>query len=185
MKLAPQDLSQLAVQLRKFLTDAGWTQGRQTRGLTFFYPPEALGIQDKYSIALPEGSVKPGVANLLHGAANSLVDIYGYGSLGDLLNRAASLSDRSLPTRLVTRFVDETIRRGVIPLASLASYTSNIEAGLYRSAKFKLGADTKESKLIAQRFVKDCLFLQTEQGSFIAKVEVPNTVLRQGDLFGG
>lgn len=185
MKAISEDLSQLTERLREFLNEAGWRQGRQERGLIFFYPPESLGIQGKYSVALPEGTAEQGVGNLLHGVANSLTDIYGYGNLGDLLNRAASLSDLSEPTRLVTRFIDGTTRRGVMPLASLASYASNIEAGLYRSAKFKLGAETKEAKLIAQRFVKDCLFLQTEQGSFIAKVEVPNTVLKQGDLFGG
>jgi hypothetical protein len=59
-----------------------------------------------------------------------------------------------------------------------------MEAGLYRSAKFKLGEETKETKLIAQRFAKECLFLQTEQGSFVAKVEIPHSVLKQGDLFG-
>ena len=185
MKTTPEDLSQLSERLRLFLNEAGWREGRQAKGLTFFYPPEALGIQGKFSVALPEGTPKQGVGSLLHGAVNSLVEIYGYGSLGDLLNRATLLSDLSQPARLVSRFIDGTTRRGVMPLTSLASYASNIEAGLYRSAKFKLGADTKETKLIAQRFVKECLFLQTEQGSFVAKVEVPNTVLRQGDLFGG
>ena len=185
MKATPEDLSSIAAGLREFLTEAGWRQGRQARGLTFFYPPESLGIQGKYSVALPEDPSKSSVASLLHGAANSLVEIYGYGSLGDLLNRAASFSDLSLPTRLVTRFVDATTNRGAMPLASLTAYRNSMESGLYRSAKFQLGVETKEAKLIAQRFVRDCLFLQTERGSFIAKVEVPHMVLRQGDLFGG
>jgi len=185
MKATPEDLSALAERLREFLNEAGWRQGRQARGLTFFYPPESLGIQGNFSVALPENASKSGVGSFLHGAANSLVEIYGYGSLGDLLNRAASLSDLSQPTRLVTRFVDATTHQGAMPLASLTAYINSIEAGLYRSAKFQLGAETNEAKLIAQRFVKDCLFLQTEQGSFIAKVEVPHTILRQGDLFGG
>jgi hypothetical protein len=185
MKPAPEDLSQLANRLREFLNESGWRQGRQARGMTFFYPPESLGIEGKYSVALPDSTAKASVGSLLHGAASSLVEIYGYGSIGDLLNRAASFSDLSQPTRLVTRFIDDATRRGVMPLASLASYASSIEAGLYRSAKFKLGTETNETRLIAQRFAKDCLFMQTEQGSFIAKVEVPHTVLKQGDLFGG
>jgi hypothetical protein len=185
MKATPEDLAQLAERLRTFLTEAGWVESRRARGLVFFNPPLSLGIQGKYSIALPENPGKAGVGSLLHGAANSLVGIYGYGSLGDLLNRAASLNDLSQPSRLITRFVDGSTRTGGMPLASLAAYVHSIETGLYRSAKFKLGAETKETKLIAQRFAKDCLFLQTEQGSFIAKVEVPNSILRQGDLFGG
>jgi hypothetical protein len=175
MKTTPEDLSKMAGQLRAFLNEAGWIQERQAKGLAFFYPPTSLGIQGKYSVALPENTTKPGVGSLLHAAANSLVDIYGYASLGDL----------SQLIRLITRFIDRTTRRGAIPLAALASYASSMEAGLYRSARFKLGEESKEAKLIAQRFAKDCLFLQTEHGSFIAKMEVPHTVLRQGDLFGG
>lgn len=185
MTPTPHELNQLAERLREFLTKAGWSPDRQARGMTFFYPPDSLGIQGRFSVALPDNSLKPEVAGLLHGVANSLVEIYGYGSVGDLLDKAAIFSDRSQSTRIVTRFIDGTTRKGGMPLASLAAYVSNIEQGLYRSAKFKLGVETKENKLIAQKFVKDCLFMQTEQGSFIAKVEVPQSVLRQGDLFGG
>ncbi|MCX7196323.1 MAG: hypothetical protein NTV37_10755, partial [Proteobacteria bacterium] len=112
MKATPEDLSQLATQLRGFLNDAGWSQRRQAKGLAFYYPPETLGIQGRYSVALPEDTSKPGIENLLHGAANSLAEIYGYGRLGDLLNRAASLSDLSWPTRIVSRFIDRMTLKG-------------------------------------------------------------------------
>jgi hypothetical protein len=184
MKPTPEDLLQLAEKLRDFLGTAGWRQDRQAKGLAFFSPPESLGIRGKYSIALPEEPSRSGMGSMLHGAANTLVEIYGYGSLGDLLNRAASLSDLSQPARFVSRFLDDTTRSGAMPLASLSAYVSNLEAGLYKGAKFKLGAETKETRLIAQRFAKECLFLQTEPGSFIAKVEVPQSILKQGDLFG-
>ncbi|NTV09152.1 MAG: hypothetical protein HGA47_00045 [Zoogloea sp.] len=184
MKATPEDLVQLSEQLRGFLIEAGWREGRQARGVTFFYPPQSLGIQGKFSIALPENAARPGVGPLLHGATNSLIEIYGYASLGDLLNRAASLSDMSGPTRFISRFLDATTGKGAMPLTSLASYVSYMEAGLYRGAKFKLGADNRENRLIAEQFVKDCLFLQTAQGSFVAKIEIPHTVLRQPDLFG-
>lgn len=185
MKTSPEELSQLTEQLRDFLIEAKWTSARQVRNLTFFSPPESLGIQGKYTIALPNFIEKTSSANLIHSAANSLVEIYGFSSIGDLLNKAASLSDLSSPTRIITRFIDGKTRNGTIPLSSLAAYASNIEAGLYRSAKFKLGSESKESRFIAQRFAKDCLFLQTEHGSFVAKIEVPHIILKQPDLFGG
>ncbi|MES2250073.1 MAG: hypothetical protein V4645_22575 [Pseudomonadota bacterium] len=185
MRPTPEDLITLTEQLRDFLDRAGWTAARQTRGLTFFHPPQSLGIQGKFSVALPELPAKPGVESLLHGTANSLAEIYGYSSVGDLLNKATLLSDQSQPTRLVSRFIDKATRQGSMPLVSIAAYLSSIEQGLYRGAKFKLGDDSKETKLIAQRFAKECIFLQTEQGSFITRVEVPQSMLKQGDLFGG
>jgi hypothetical protein len=185
VKPTPQDLVHLAAKLREFLETAGWTSTRQSNGMTFYAPPEALGIRGKYRIAIPNETSRQGVTSLLHGAANSLVDLYGFASVGDLLDRAATFSEDSKPTRIVTRFIDETTRKGAVPLRSIVEFSSNMEDGLYRIAKFKLGGDTKETKLIAQKFAKECVFLQTEEGSFIAKVEIPQSILKQADLFGG
>jgi hypothetical protein len=184
MRTSSEDQAQLAEQLRTFLSDSGWSPGRHVRGLQFYLPPASLGIQGKYSIALPEDAQREGMASLLYSAANSLVEIYGYADLGGLLNRAASVSQLSRPARLVTRLIDASTENGTIRLTSLTSYVNSIEQGLYRGAKFKLGDDGKISTLVAHQFVNDCKFLQTEQGSFVATVEVPNTILRQGDLFG-
>lgn len=204
------DTHKLLEGLRAFLADAGWVEVTRDRNatpnvragdnavavsdkvdarrqsVTFFMAPQSLGIDGRFTVALPQDSSVRNSASLLHGAANALVDIYGFGDLGDLLNKAAAtLGNQTGPTRFVTRFVDSSIRNGSMPLSSLVAYASSIQASLYRSAKFKLGKESKENQLIAQRFAKDCLFMQTEEGSFIAKVEVPNTILRQGDLFGG
>jgi len=205
------DSQELLNGLRSFLHEAGWVESERKVGLkenksaegvlgaagdrleirrassvTFFIAPQSLGIEGKFSVALPSDSTVKNSAALLHGAANSLVDIYGFGDVGDLLNRAAAtLANQTGPTRFVTRFVDSTIRNGSMPLSSLVAYSSSIQAGLYKSAKFKLGDDSKENNLIAQKFANECLFMQTEEGSFIAKIEVPNIVLKQRDLFGG
>lgn len=184
MKATPEDLEQLAESLRTFLSEAGWRQGRQAKGMVFYYPPDNLGIQGNYSVALPEAMSKASAGGLLYGAANSLVDLYGFGSVGALMNRAASLADRSLPSRLITRFVDSSTEKGAVPLTALVAYATSLEQGLYRGAKFKLGGENKANKALAERFVKECVFLQTEHGSFITKVEVPHSILRQGDMFG-
>lgn len=59
-----------------------------------------------------------------------------------------------------------------------------MESTLYRSAKFQLGSESKAVELAARQFAKDSFFLQTSVGSFVAKIEIPATVLRQPDLFG-
>jgi hypothetical protein len=184
MKRQPSDSVALAERLRAFMVEAGWHSNRKSRGLTFFSPPDTLGIRGKYTIALPDDPGRPSVAGFIHEAANSLVQIYGYGQLGELLTRAASLSDFERSTKIVSRFLDDSTTSGAIPLAALSAYVSNMEVTLYRSAKFRLGADSKTTDLTARQFAKDCLFLQTAAGSFIAKVEIPPTVLRQPNLFG-
>lgn len=184
MKRQPGDSAALAERLRAFMVEAGWQPGRQARGLTFFSPPDSLGIRGKYTIALPDDPGRASVAAFIHEAANSLVQIYGYGQLGDLLTRAASLSDLERSTKIVSRFLDDSTTGGAIPLSALSAYVNNMETTLYRSAKFRLGSESKAADLTARQFAKDCLFLQTAAGSFIAKVEIPPTILRQQDLFG-
>lgn len=71
-----------------------------------------------------------------------------------------------------------------MPLYALGEFLSQMEKGLYSSAKFKLGGDDSAIRAIASRFAKECLFLQTSVGSFVASVEIPKTTLRQADLFG-
>jgi hypothetical protein len=167
------------------MLEAGWIQTRQARGLVFFSPPDTLGFEGKYTIALPEDAGRQSVSSLIYDAADSLVQIYGHSRIGDLLNRAASLSDLGRPTRIISRFLDDSTQNGAIPLTSLVAYANSMVSTLYRGAKYKLGAESAASEITARQFAKDCLFLQTSVGSFIAKVEIPQTVLRQPDLFGG
>lgn len=184
MKRQATDSVALAERLRSFMLDAGWIQTRSHRGLSFFSPPESLGILGKYTIALPNDPTQSSVSGLIHDAANALVQVYGYGQLGDLLNRAASLSDLDRSTRIISRFLDDSTKGGAIPLTALVSYVQSMEEALYRSVKFRLGPESKTADLAARQFAKDCFFLQTSVGSFVAKIEIPATVLRQPDLFG-
>lgn len=185
MKDTLNDLSLLAGELTAFLLEAGWNETRRVRGAVFYAAPKSLGIQGNYTVALPEDVSAPSAASLLHGSANALVDVYGYGSVGDLLNRAAAVTDQTVPTRFVTRFIADTTRYGAIPLGELVAFVTNMQEGLYRCARFKMGAHAKESKATAERFVRQCRFLQTAEGSFVAKVEVPITTLKPADSSGG
>jgi len=184
MSRRTDDIAVLAERLRAFLVDEGWVEGRQGSGLRFYVPPQSLGIEGKFSVALPDDPGRSGMGALLYGAADSLREIYGYSTVGGLLDRAAVLSTTASFARLVSRFVDLTTRAGAMPLYALGEYLSQLEKGLYNSAKFKLGGEDSKVKAAAQRFSKDCQFLQTQEGSFVASVEVPNSILRQGDLFG-
>ena len=116
MSRAPEDFEKLAEQLRTFLTQSGWSPRREAKGLTFYYPPDALGIRGKYSIALPVDARRHGVGSLLHGAAAALQDIYGVGDVGSLVNRAAAIGDMGGPARIVSRFIDGKTEGGSIPL---------------------------------------------------------------------
>lgn len=185
MNLRTTDVQRLAAQLFQLLVEDGWHQKSSARGLQFFAAPEKLGFKGSYTIALPLDPTRHGAADLVHDAASALLQIYGINEIGDLLDRAATLTASSAPARLVSRFVDRKTSTGAMPLKALAAYVTNMQLGIYRSAKFKLGPDFRKSELAARQFADECMFLQTTEGSFVATVEIPSIVLKQADLFDG
>jgi hypothetical protein len=184
MKKSPADTAALAAQIRQFLLQSGWTFNRDARGLEFFLAPESLGIKGAYTVALPKNPEMAYARGVVHDAAEVLSQLYGYSDFGQMFGSAVSLVDQDRPSRVTSRFVDESTRAGAMPLASLSLYADGMHQSLYQCAKFRLDSDAKESDLIARRFADDCLFLQTEVGSFIASVEIPPLILRQPDIFG-
>lgn len=177
------EVTKLREHVISFLGRHNWTPRRETNGLIFYYPPDNLGITGKFSLAVPiEGRL--GAIKVLEASAEMLAQLYGFAKAGDLLNRVSSTVDLAQPVRLSARFIDPSTSNDTLPLTSLAEYASNMCQGLYRGAKFKLGIETKENQLLAQQFVDECRFLQTERGSFITSVEVPAYLLKQSDLFG-
>lgn len=180
-----KDVSSVIVGLKSFLDEAGWLEIRRVRTAVLYAAPASLGFQGSYTVALPQDASVPDAASLLHGSAKALVDIYGYGSVGDLLNRAAAVTDQTVPTRFVTRFIDDATRYGAMPLGELVAFVTTMQEGLYRCARFKMGADTSENIANAERFVRQCRFLQTAEGSFVAKVEVPIATLKPADASTG
>ena len=182
MSRPKQDFGDVTIELETFLIESGWVRGRETSSLRFFAPPDDLGIQGKYRIALPADPTRPGADALLVQAVNALRDLYGF-RVSKMHDRIAIVSGEKSPAIFSVRFMDECTSTGSIPLVAMAAFLSKMEKGLYNEAKFKLESDDSATRTMAQMFTKDCKFLQTREGSFVARVEVPHRVLRDADLF--
>lgn len=178
------ELDRTVVQLETFLRESGWKSSRETSSLRFFDPPDDLGIRGKYRIALPADSNRSGSDNLVLQAIDSLRSVYGL-HFDDLYESLTKASTGSVTTVLSARFVDSCTAAGSIPLYAIRAFFEGIERGLHHQVKLKLGADAHSARLRAQAFTRDCKFLQTETGSFVARIEIPAGVLRQADMFGG
>jgi hypothetical protein len=184
-----QDLLALSSQLAQFLSDAGWRRAAGKRGLSFYFPPAALGMQggssSEYSIALPDESLRPGAERIVHDAAEAVRRLYGGHSLDAMLEDATALSmEAAGAATLTSRFVDKSTVSGSMPLLSIKEYLLQLERSLYHSAKFKLGGDSPLNQAAAESFAQGCRFLQTSVGSFVTQVEIPAATLRQADLLG-
>lgn len=177
-----KDFTSVVSNLTDFLTTQGWVAGREKAGLRYFDAPESIGVTGRFSIALPTDPLRPGIDKLILSALDTLGDIYE-SNFNSLYDDVASTNDLTLPTTFSVRFVDEKTSMGALPLPSMGAFVQGMEKSLYEAAKFKIGDESKATLEVAQRFVRDCSFLQTERGSFVARLEVPPLMLRQAQLF--
>lgn len=177
-----KDFTSVVSNLRHFLDAHGWVEGKERAGLVYFNAPTSVGVADGFSIALPADPRRPGIDKLILSALNTLGEIYS-SNLNHFYDEVAATNDLASPSTFSVRFIDEKTSMGAMPLPSMATFIQGIEKTLYEAAKFKIGDAAKGTLEVAHRFVRDSSFLQTEHGSFVARVEVPPFMLRQAQLF--
>lgn len=182
MRRAKKDFTSVVKNLNEFLSTHGWVQRKEKAGLRYFDAPESVGVADGFSIALPIDPLRPGIDNLILSALDTLGSIYEQ-NLSNLYDDVAATTDLLTPTTLSVRFVDEKTSGGTMPLTSMTAFVQGIAKTFYEAVKFKFGDSSKATMERAQRFVRECSFLQTAQGSFVARLEVPSVMLRQAQLF--
>lgn len=183
MKRVKQSYGVEIEEVSDFLTSSGWIEKRRTSSLIFYSPPQSLGIKGEYTIALPIDPSRPGTDAFMVQAIGALEDLYGFRFVR-LKNRLATKSEFSGPAQFNVRFIGAQTIDGSMPLPALKTFLEYIQKGLYQAAKFKLdGSSHGPSNAAATHFAQECRFLQTQHGSFIARIEVPFGWLQQGDLF--
>lgn len=179
-----KDFTKAIQSITAFLLSHDWVITKSKSGLQYFEAPDSLGISGGYSIALPIDPKRKGIDSIIVFAIDSLSDIYQQ-QLNHLYEDVAATNDLETSTTLSVRFIDEKTSLGVIPLKSLGAFISGAEKSIFEAVKFKIGDESKAAAEKAQRFLEDCSFLQTKPGSFIASIEVPPLLLRQGQLIPG
>jgi hypothetical protein len=184
MSRVSRDFTQEVADLRAFLLGADWLPTKETSSLSFYAPPESLGIKGRFTVALPTQPGARGTDVLVNEAIAVLQELYGF-RFSELLAQVANKSEILGSAQLSVRFVGNTTNDGGIPLKSLKGFVEHLLKGLYHSAKLRLdGSSDGPANPSAEEMANDARFLQTEAGSFIAKIEVPFSVLQQQDLFG-
>lgn len=180
MRRHVRDLSPVIDNLTGFLTQHGWILDREKAGLRYFRPPHDLGLT-KFLLALPIDPRRQGGDTFVLAAVDALSELYrsNFSSFYDDLAANTELGDS---TTISVRFIGESTAAGTIPLTAMALFLENMEGSLYEAAKFKLGTTDPAAVDAAERLTRESHFLQTERGSFVARVEVPALVLRQPQL---
>jgi len=167
--------------LRQFLLSRGWHVSRSREKFERYSPPASLNVGNQFYITLPTGSVTAGTQDRYFNEVSTiLAQLYGWSP--DNLERAVEPSSTVFSIRFSG---DDDTARGTIPLVDFEAFLSRLKDLIRDIADFATSnlPFTGEALEVADSFVRECQFLQTERGSFVSRIELPTSVtLRPGDM---
>lgn len=154
----------------QFLRSNSWQLGEGTDRYRRYLPPPELGLEPSFSLALPVQESSPGAEDLLSRVVSTLAEVHELSD--DQLRIVLSVPD----TVMSVQVANQATAGGAIPLPMFESLVDRIKRTLRHAAAFTMSdsplleeSDPEE----AQEYLSRCQFLQTERGSFVAKVQLP------------
>ncbi len=163
-----------------YIQNRGWIQSRETEKFQYFRAPDSLGFEEEYELPIPSNPDSSDYTKFLKNTLFLLADIY------EISNEELEIIIEEDNTILSIRIHDNQTKDGKIGFKRFEELIDGLKDLLLDTASFVMHPDIqiKSSPAEAYRYLNYCNFLQTEVGSFIAKVELPsNEVIREPQLF--
>src|SRR5579863_6586043 len=160
-----------------FLQSRGWIMEEQGKRFNAYRAPVVLDLPTDFRIELPKTDhSSAGMEIYLRGILSVLKDLYQNYKEEDFLillaNRDSILS---------TRIMDEDTRDGTIQFNKLSKIYDLQKKILKQSVSFLLTRQPifAEAKIQADLFIENSRSLPTAKGSFITKLQLPETIINQ------
>jgi hypothetical protein len=163
-----------------FLLNREWLIVKENPKFIELAPPDALNIPNPYTISIPvsadKSDFKPFMANV------QLI-------IGEIYNLSKDELDLILEkeqTIFSVRVYDDDTKDGKISLIRFDDLMDRVKNILLNAANFVINPDITNTKTYdeASKYLNLCQFLQTEKGSFVAKIQLPSKeIIRPVDLF--
>ena len=163
-----------------YITNREWILNKETDRFQFFRAPDHLGFEEEYLLPIPKNTESSDYAKFLKNTLNILAEIYEV-SIEEL--EVIIEEDNAI---LSIRIHDNQTEDGKIGFNRFEELIEGLKDLLIDTASFVINPDIqiKSKPAEAYRYLNYCKFLQTEVGSFIAKVELPSDeIIREPQLF--
>ena len=166
--------------IEKFLSARGWTRERESARAVRYRAPNDLLLSEAFYLSLPVRADDSEGQIVLGRVVKTLADLYSISPVQ--LQEIFSEAD----TVVSVQFIDPETELGSIPFVRFEGFTEKMKKVLLDLASFVVtGLPTvKNHTWEAEEFLKHCRFLQTEQGSYVAKIQMPaERLLKEPTLF--
>lgn len=163
-----------------FLVNRAWTVSNETPKFIELRPPANIDIQDDFRIYVPRDLEKSDAIPFLNNLLEIIGDFYSL-SIEDL--NVMLKFDNSV---LKIRVHDEKTVEGKISLTRFEELVERIRQILSDTASFVIDRSVISTRVPEEvaRYLNLCNFMQTEQGSFVAKIQLPSKeIVKESELF--
>lgn len=163
-----------------FLTNRAWTIEGEDRNFIGIRPPKEFQLPNDYILYIPKILDRIDSKEYINNLLNIICEFYSLSpdDLDTILQKEDSI--------LKVRIYDKQTEDGKMPLNRFEHLIENLKAILRDTASFVIHKNIlgKQEPYEVSRYLNKCNFMQTEVGSFVAKIQLPsNEVIKSKELF--
>ncbi|WP_438423208.1 hypothetical protein [Aquimarina macrocephali] len=163
-----------------FLINRDWQVFNENSSFIELSPPEEFQLKDEFKLHVPKNLDKVDTNNFI----DNILDIVGefYSLSVDDLNILLKQEN----TVFKVRVYDKQTEEGKIPLGRFEELVDRIRSILSGTASFVIDKSVISTKTPEEvsRYLNLCNFMQTEKGSFVAKIQLPSKeLIKENELF--
>lgn len=163
-----------------FLVKRAWVVSNETEKFIELSPPEEFNIQEGFRIYVPRDTNKIDSKAYIDNLLDIISDFYSL-SIEDLT--VLLKSDNAV---LKVRVYDNQTEEGKIPLNRFEVLIEKLRQILTDTASFVIDKSVTSTRVPEEvsQYINLCNFMQTEKGSFVAKIQLPSKeLIKNKELF--
>lgn len=163
-----------------FLINRSWEKSGSTDSFISLKPPLSFNLDNNFRLHIPlqinKSDSEVFIANILE----IIADFY------DLTTDDLNVVIKDENTVMKVRVYDEQTEEGRIPLTRFEELVEKIKNILSDTASFVIDKNVTSTRVPEEvyRYLNLCNFMQTEKGSFVAKIQLPSKeLIKEKELF--
>ncbi|MCW3076115.1 MAG: hypothetical protein JWO32_724 [Bacteroidetes bacterium] len=163
-----------------FLVNREWAVVSENQNFLEVKPPAAFGLADDFRIHVPKAIDKNDSQSFINNIIEIIAEFY-FLTPDDL-----NIILKNENTIFKIRVYDELTGEGRISLNRFESLIEKIKSILTDTASFVIDKSVTSTRVPEEvsRYINLCNFLQTEKGSFVAKIQLPSKeLIKDRELF--
>lgn len=163
-----------------FLTNRDWKIDKQTNRFLELVPPSIYNIDHNFRLFIPVNTDKKDSDIFINNIIKIIADFY------DLTVEDLDVVIKQENTVFKIRVYDEETQDGRIPLTRFEELIEKIKSILSDTASFVIDKNVTSTRVPEEvfRYLHLCNFMQTEKGSFVAKIQLPSKeLIKESELF--